>query len=136
MNHSRTCVRLAYRCGVSQTTCVTGPVRASLSTPTACTLGRRPRQMAALPAAGPCERSPGLCGALSASALWLLVPLFDVEPQLPVPASHGFGCGLFPPGGRTVHTVAAQVGGPGSLWVRARTACLPSPLGGHVPGAR
>lgn len=75
MNHSRTCVRLVYRCGASQTTCVMGPVRASVSAPTAFILGRQPRQAAAVPAASQCERLPGLCGALSVSALgsWFLL---------------------------------------------------------------
>lgn len=52
-----------------------GPVRASVSAPTAFILGRQPRQAAAVPAASQCERLPGLCGALSVSALgsWFLL---------------------------------------------------------------
>lgn len=76
VNHSRTCVQWAYRCGASQTTCVTGPVRASLSTPTARTLGRRP--LSPLPARASvrpgfvvlCPRLP--FGSWSLFSMWSL----------------------------------------------------------------
>lgn len=87
MKHSRTCVGWVYRCGVSQTAGVAGPVRASLSSRTACPLGRQPAADGCAPRCWPGRgfaRAP--CGFVRIR-LWLLVPLFEVEPQLPVPGT-------------------------------------------------
>ena len=135
VKHSRTCVGWVYRCGVSQTAGVTGPVRAGLSSRTTCPLGRQPAADGCAPRCWPGRgfaRAP--CGFVRIR-LWLLVPLFEVEPQLPVPGEW-FQVQPLPSGGLCGPHCGCSGVRPGQPVLRARPTHLPCPLGGHVPRAR
>ena len=135
VKHSRTCVGWVYRCGVSQTAGVTGPVRAGLSSRTTCPLGRQPAADGCAPRCWPGRgfaRAP--CGFVRIR-LWLLVPLFEVEPQLPVPGEW-FQVQPLPSGGLCGPHCGCSGVRPGQPVLRARPTHLPCPLGGHGPRAR
>lgn len=122
-----------YRGGASQTAGVTGPVRAGLSSRATCPLGRQPAADGCAPHCWPGRgfaRAP--CGFVRIR-LWLLVPLFEGEPQLPVPGAW-FQVQPLPSGGPCGPHCGCSGGGPGSLWSEPGPPACPVPWEDTSPG--